>query len=804
MKIHLFYLWALLLFASDLTAQIVTVKDQLTQEPLELVTLYSPSTGASAVTDREGRADLSEFVFSDTILLRLIGYREVAYSYEQLEALGFVVVLAEDQISLEAVVVSASRWRQAKREVPQKITSVSPREVALQNPQTAADLLSLSGEVFIQKSQLGGGSPMIRGFATNRVLIAVDGVRMNTAIFRSGNLQNVISLDPYATERTEVLFGPGSVMYGSDAIGGAMNFFTLTPTLSATGSLSAKANAAVRLASANEEKTGHLDFSLGWKKWALATSASYSDYGDLKMGSNGPDDYLRPFYAATIEGVDTALVNPDPEVQVPTGYHQYNLLQKVRFQPNASWNFEYGFHYSATGDVPRYDRLIRLRNGQARSAEWYYGPQVWMMNALNVTHSGSTRLYDMARITLARQYFKESRHDRDFGSADLFHRTETVDALSANLDLEKAVNGGHTLFYGLEYIHNLVGSTGEDENIEAGTVVPGPARYPDGATWDSYSIYLTHQWKVDPRVVLQSGLRYSFVSLNAEFDTTFFKFPFTRAELDAGALTGSVGLVFNPNPHWQLSANFATGFRSPNVDDVGKVFDSEPGSVVVPNPDLRPEYAYNGEVGIARSFGGFLKLDLAAYYTLLDNALVRRNSTLNGLDSLFYDGELSQVQSIQNAAQATVWGLQAGLEAKLPGGFGWSARLNYQQGEEEVDDGSTSPLRHAAPWFGNTRISYARNRLKVDLALLFNGTIEYEDLAQEELSKDYLYAADKNGNPYSPGWYTLNLKFLYQLGDFLQLSGGVENLTDQRYRPYSSGIAGPGRNFQLGVRVKVE
>ncbi|MCB0620746.1 MAG: TonB-dependent receptor, partial [Saprospiraceae bacterium] len=139
-----------------------------------------------------------------------------------------------------------------------------------------------------------------------------------------------------------------------------------------------------------------------------------------------------------------------------------------------------------------------------------------------------------------------------------------------------------------------------------------------------------------------------------------------------------------------------------------------------------------------------------------------------------------------------------------PGGFGWSARLNYQQGEEEVDDGSTSPLRHAAPWFGNTRISYARNRLKVDLALLFNGTIEYEDLAQEELSKDYLYAADKNGNPYSPGWYTLNLKFLYQLGDFLQLSGGVENLTDQRYRPYSSGIAGPGRNFQLGVRVKVE
>ena len=90
----------------------------------------------------------------------------------------------------------------------------------------------MTGAVFIQKSQLGGGSPMIRGFSTNRILIVVDGVRMNNAIYRSGNLQNIISIDALATEEAEVIFGPGSIIYGSDDIGGVMDFHSLTPRYS--------------------------------------------------------------------------------------------------------------------------------------------------------------------------------------------------------------------------------------------------------------------------------------------------------------------------------------------------------------------------------------------------------------------------------------------------------------------------------------------------------------------------------------------------------------------------------------------
>src|SRR5699024_3214776 len=158
-------------------------------------------------------------------------------------------------------------------EIPQRITRIDKREVQFKNPQTSADLLQSSGKVFVQKSQLGGGSPMIRGFAANSVLIAVDGIRMNNAIFRSGNLQNVISIDPNAMANTEVLIGPGSVIYGSDALGGVMNLQTKEPQLSYSKEEKAiGVNGMARYSSANNERTFHADASLGFEKWGLLSS----------------------------------------------------------------------------------------------------------------------------------------------------------------------------------------------------------------------------------------------------------------------------------------------------------------------------------------------------------------------------------------------------------------------------------------------------------------------------------------------------------------------------------------------------
>ena len=702
---------------------------------------------------------------------------------------------------LSEVIISANRWKQYSKDVPQKVSIISQAKVALHNPQTAADLLTISGKIFMQKSQQGGGSPMIRGFATNRLLYAVDGIRMNTAIFRGGNIQNVISLDPFATEQTEVVFGPGSVMYGSDAIGGVMSFQTLTPQFSSTTKSIVSGNAVSRFSSSNIEKTGHFDVNVGWKNWATITSITSNEFGDLKMGSHGPEEYLRPFYVQRQNGVDVVVTNEDPLVQKPTAYSQVNFMQKFRFQPNENWDFQYGLHFSETSSYSRYDRHIRYNSlGLPRYGEFYYGPQKWIMNNLNITHQSNSKLFDEMVLRLAHQFFEESRVSRNMNNSNREIRTEKVNAYSINVDFSKAISLTHKAYYGVEYVFNDVNSTGINQNIVAGTSQAGPSRYPQ-ATWQSMGVFVNNQYLVTDKTSLQAGLRYNKYILKADFDTTFYPFPFTEAHIDNGSLTGSAGIVFRPTDKWVISSNVATAFRSPNVDDVGKVFDSEPGSVVIPNPNLEAEYAYNVDLNVAKMFGKSVKVDVSTYYTLLDNALVRRDFTLNGASEIVYDGELSQVQAIQNAAKANVYGIQAGVEVKLPTGFRFSTDLNFQKGEEELDNGDKSPSRHAAPFFGISRVGYANSKVDLELNFQFSDKVAFKDLAEEEKGKKEIYARDRNGNPYSPSWYTLNLKSMYKLTENFTLTAGIENITDQRYRPYSSGIVAPGKNIILAVRA---
>jgi hemoglobin/transferrin/lactoferrin receptor protein len=731
---------------------------------------------------------MRKIIFYAVVLLPFIGFTQTAKDTVATE--------------LDEIVVSANRWKQNSKSIPQKISVITASKVALQNPQTAADLLTISGKVFMQKSQQGGGSPMIRGFATNRLLYAIDGIRMNTAIFRGGNIQNVISLDPFATESTEVLFGSGSVMYGSDAIGGVMSFQTLTPQFSSEEKAFVAGSAVTRYSSANNEKTGHFDVNVGWKKWASVTSISSNDFGDLRMGSHGPDEYLRPFYVQRQNGVDVVVTNDDPLVQKPTAYSQINLMQKVRFAPNEKWDFQYGFHFSETSSYSRYDRHIRYTNaGLPRYGEFYYGPQKWIMNNLNITHHSKSKLFDEMSLRLAHQFFEESRVSRNINNPNREIRTEKVNAYSLNTDFTKATSEKNKVFYGFEYVLNDVNSTGINEDIVAGTSAVGPARYPQ-AKWQSIGVYLNDQYKISEKTLLQAGLRYNQFILKADFDTAFYPFPFTEADIDNGSLTGSAGIVYRPTDKWVISSNVATAFRSPNVDDVGKVFDSEPGSVVIPNPNLEAEYAYNVDLNVAKLFGKNVKVDVSTYYTLLDNALVRRDFTLNGASEIVYDGELSQVQAIQNAAKANVYGVQAGVEVKLTSGFRFSTDLNFQKGEEELDNGDKSPSRHAAPFFGVSRVGYANSKLDLEVNLQFSDEVAYEDLAEEEKGKKEIYAIDGNGNPYSPSWYTLNLKSMYKLNENFTLTAGLENITDQRYRPYSSGIVAPGKNFVLALRAK--
>lgn len=708
-----------------------------------------------------------------------------------------------DSIHLDPVLIGATRLQQEDGKLPIKVVRFNQNDINFLQQQTTADLLGNTGEILIQKSQLSGGSPMIRGFATNRVLITVDDIRMNTAIFRSGNLQNIISLDALATQEVSVLFGPGSVVYGSDAIGGVMNFYTLAPLFGESGATLVKGNALTRWSSANQEKTGHVDLRLGWRKWASVISITASDFNDLKMGKQGGQiSYLKPIYVVRENQQDLVVQNEDPYKQVPTGYQQLNLLQKIVHKPTEAWTFQYALHYSTSSNNTRYDRLLRYRDGIPRSAEWYYGPQEWMMNHVAVVYERPTHLFDRMKINLAYQYFKESRHDRDLNQADKTHNTEKVHAYSFNIDFYKSLGEKNSLNYGLESIYNKVRSFGSIEDVTTGQVNNGPSRYPDGSSWTSQAAFLTYQYQQSERFVLQTGLRYNFFRIRGQLDNSFYPFPVTNISLNDGALTGSIGFVYLPGKSWQTRFNVSTGFRAPNIDDIGKVFESTPGAVVIPNPNLTAEYATNFELGVSKQIGTVLEAELTSYYTYLDQAMVRRPFTLNGQTEISYSGELSTVEAIQNAAYADVYGVSAGFKWKLPLNLQFSSRFTYQHGKEELDDETTAPLRHIGPaWFGNSRLSYQHKKFRGDLYVIYNASVPYKNLAPSEREKDYMYAADADGNPYTPAWTTWNVQTSYQLNKTFGFHAILENITDRMYRPYSSGIVSAGRNIVLAVRA---
>lgn len=788
-------------FTSSMNAQVVTVLDDESGAGVDLVTIISQNPKCFVLTDESGKADVSEFRGSLRIEIRALGYITLTYAFHELEAAKFVVRLTRSSLRLDEVVVSATRWRQPSGDVSGKILTIKTKDVQLQNPQTAADLLELSGKVFVQRSQQGGGSPMIRGFSANRLLYSVDGVRMNSAIFRSGNLQNIINIDPFAIESTEVLFGPGSVIYGSDAIGGVMSFQTLTPEFSKDPEKPfIKGKADFRYASANQENTGHFDVNVGWEKWAIVTSFSSWRFDHLRQGRHGPDDYLKPSHVQRIDSADVVVQQDDPLLQVPSGYSQVNFMQKVRYAPNDKVDIQYGFHYSETSSYGRYDRHNRLQNGLPRHARWDYGPQVWMMNNLTVNRRDNTRLYDEATLRLAHQRFEESRVDRNFNGINERTTAEVVDAFSMNFDLTKALGERHRLFYGSEAVVNDVRSSGISRNIATGATSGTASRYPN-ADWMSMAVYISDEFRASEQLTLNAGVRYNFFSMNAVFDTTFFNLPFSEASLMNDALSGSVGAVWRPEKTWVLSANVGSAFRAPNVDDIGKVFDSEPGAVVVPNPDLRAEYAYSADVSAAKIIAERVKVDLTLFYTLLENAMVRRDFLLNGQDTVVFAEVPSRVQAIQNAATANVYGVQAGVDIRIGQGFSLASDLNWQVGTEEMDDGTVSASRHAPPLFGVTRLNYTRDRLNLQVYAMYQGEQSHERLAIEERSKTEIYALDANGNAYAPAWCTLNVKSMYAVSDQLAVSAGLENITDRRYRSYSSGISAPGRNFILSARL---
>jgi hemoglobin/transferrin/lactoferrin receptor protein len=794
--ICLFFLFSVLA-VQQVAAQLVRVVNGLGQ-PLEGVVVSCKGTEGKALSDGQGQVSLNLFAGCDSLL-----FRHVAFMPLQLASasIGHTVRMEDHVVGLQEIVLSASKWEQEKRFTAHQVAVVQAWDVHYQQPPTTADLLGNTGQVFIQKSQMGGGSPMIRGFAANSVLIVVDGIRMNNAIFRSGNLHNVLAVDAQMLDRAEVIFGPGSVLYGSDAMGGTMAFHTREPAMHQQPGrkVVVSGDGMMRYASANQEKTGHVSLNIAGKKWGLLSGITFSDFDDLRMGSIRPDRFpdfgLRREYVAQINGRDSIVANPNPGIQRFSGYSQWNITHKLVYKPLSKLEVSLLSTLSTTSAVPRYDRLTEYRNGQLRQATWNYHPQNWSLHALKLHYHAAQFWADVATLTVAFQHMEEGREERRVFSPLLLSRADAVDVWSLQLDAQKKFpRTGTTISYGVELTDHQVASSGEQVHLETGISIPIAPRYPaGGSTMRTAAAYMQVQQPLSARWSVQAGGRYNLVGLDAQFGPEpFYDFPFNGFSQATNALNGQLGLVWLPGKNWQWYLQTGSSFRAPNVDDAAKIFDSQPGAVVVPNPDLRPETTWNVELGTRGNLGNQLTWEVAAYYTWLFDVMVRRDFQFEGADSLLYDGTMSRVQAIVNAGRGYVWGVSSLLKWDFHSNWSVSTTLNHTRGHDLTFN---QPLRHVPPFFGDQVIRYKKGRWNAAFLVRFNGWKRNARIPDEELAKVNFYTEAG-----SPGWYTLNLQTACRVSDKLSAHVHLENLLDHHYRPYSSGISAPGRNLVLALR----
>lgn len=693
---------------------------------------------------------------------------------------------------LEEVVISANKFELKKKETPNQIELISAKQIAFQNSPNTANLLEQTGNVFVQKSQAGGGSPVLRGFEASRVLMVMDGVRMNNAIYRAGHLQNVLRIDQSMLERAEVIFGPSSVIYGSDALGGVVHFRTKNPEFDVKN-----VRSYLRYSTAIGEKTGHVDFNIGKKRLAFLTSLTFSDFGDVVQGTNRLDAYpdfgKRPFYVERQGNADVSVKNENVNNQVGTGYRQYDFLEKISFQQTENIKHALNFQFSNSSDVPRYDRLTELRNGLPRFAEWYYGPEKRLMVAYHLELK-NTLIYDRASISLAFQDIEESRISRNFNNINRKSQLEKVNLFSLNADFQKVIKE-QTLTYGLEVVGNDVRSKAHFTNITTNEERKADTRYPDGKNiMNTWAIYVADQLKVANNLILHGGLRYAFSDLSAEFiEKSFFPFPFSQIQQKNSSLTGNLGLVYIPFAKTKLGLMGSSGFRSPNIDDLAKVFDSVAGSLIVPNPNIKPEYSYNGEVSVNQQIVNKIKIEGVYYVTSMRNAIVIDAFTLNGERTVMYNGQNSKVLAAQNKAKAFIQGWNLNLKADLSKEFSLSSALNYTKGS--INDAANTPLDHIPPLFGRSAIRYQKKTIQVEVFSIYNGWKKLADYSPS--GEDNLIYATQDG---MPSWWTLNLRSDYQMNKNFSLQFACENILDKNYRNFASGISSPGRNFMFTVR----
>ncbi|MFY7795851.1 MAG: TonB-dependent receptor [Bacteroidia bacterium] len=710
--------------------------------------------------------------------------------------------------SFEEILLSSQRFQQKRKETPRQIEVVSAKRLSELQPATLGDALINTGQVFVQKSQMGGGSPVLRGFEASRVLMVIDGVRMNNATYRAGHLQDIITIDPFILDRMEVNFGAGSTLYGSDALGGVLYFKTKDATL---GEFSVKPSATVRYQSASNSVIGNVGLKVQSEKVGLLLSATRSQFGDLRSGSKNYSDWdtfgLLPKYVTQMNGRDTMLVNDDPQLQKGTGYSQTDLFAKI-FTKTGKVEHMVNLQKSMSDIIPRYDRMSQFNNGKPVYGRWDYAPQ----NREYISYTAKAGSEDHhTRLTLAQQRIEVGRVTRNFDEVMERIQRDAVRMRTVNLDRHDQLSASFTLNSGVEMVWNAVKSVGINKNISTLAETATKARYSDsGATTQMHSVFAQGIYKMAKTgTVIQGGVRVSKYSLEALFSKANpWKLPYQSISFATTTPSYDLGLTQQLKKGLLLKASVNQAYRNPNVDDMTKVFDSKPGAkLLVPSADLKAERSTTVDLGVLWRKDRSFAIEAGVFSSAVKNLLLDQPGTLNGEDSLMYDGRLTPVYQLKNVALGEISGMYLNAKVRLVKELWFSGSLTQTQGIYRLNDAAAEqPLDHIPPVYGQASLRWNGKGWFAETQCLFNGMKKAEDYSSSGEDNQELQPiglADINGDGkadgFNPAWQCWNIRGGYQHRSGLTATLAIENVLDLHYRYFASGMSAAGRSVNVSL-----
>ena len=655
--------------------------------------------------------------------------------------------------TLERVQVTATRSDEPALDVPIAVTVIGHEEILRQAPQTVVDVLHGEPGTYVQQTTPGQGVVIIRGLKGSEVLHLVDGFRLNNAFFRNAPNQYLALVDPLNLERVEAVRGPMSTLYGSDAMGGVVQFFTPEPRF--TGAQwDSRGLLRARHSSADRSDHTRAAFALGREGFGLSGGISHQQVGGRRIGSGERLPY--------------------------TDYSQRSGDLKLLLQPAGGHELQLSLQASEQPKTPRHDALVPgFGQSTAESDEFWFMPQQREFAQLRYRYRQPLIFADSIELQLGQQKIVDARTTRDHAAPhrDREHNASTLRGFTAQAD--KALAGAHRLSWGVEYYTDTIDSSRERIRLDTGAVSARPSRYPDGSRMDSSALFVSDDWQLTERWNVLGGVRYSRFKIDLPAQDGQI-----GVHLRPDDTNGQLGLAFAASDALRVVGNIGRGFRAPNVFDLGTFGDRPSNRFNIPNPDLKSETVTTLDLGLKYA-GRALEYEVMAFRS---NYRDKITSILTGAKT---DSGRDIVQS-QNATRLRLWGLESGLRGWLnDGATELYATATLTRGDEELD-----ARRYAAdrvpPVFG-----------KLGLRHTLDERWEIEGWSLYAARQDRLSPRDASDARINPagtaGWATLNARLGWKVSQDLSLQLLLENTADLRYREHGSGLDALGRNVSLSL-----